>query len=148
MENFEIEILISGGAKNEARVTGGSKLPAVHLLIKTKRTKRMKKKIHYRQGDLLIERIPDQIRDTKKQKRLRRIVLAEGEATGHHHVLEVGEYSDPADWWKDGEAQMVNLSSPAVIRHEEHGRIPLPAGTYRITRQREYSPEEIRNVAD
>ncbi|MGH9523996.1 MAG: hypothetical protein ACRD3E_15850 [Terriglobales bacterium] len=34
------------------------------------------------------------------------------------------------------------------IVHEEHAPIVLPPGDYEIVRQREYSPEEIRNVAD
>ena len=39
------------------------------------------------------------------------------------------------------------------LRHDEHGTQAIPAGDYRggatgKVRQREYSPEEIRNVAD
>ena len=101
----------------------------------------------YRQGDVLIERVSKTVRKTTKQKSLHRIVLAEGEATGHAHVLET-DPKDPADWWKDGEDQYANLSSPGVIVHEEHATIKVEEGTYKITRQREYSPEAIRNVAD
>ena len=42
----------------------------------------------------------------------------------------------------------VALAQPATVTHDEHSLIDLPAGNYRITRQREYSPEAIRNVAD
>ena len=37
---------------------------------------------------------------------------------------------------------------PQQLRHEEHAEITLPAGIYKITRQREYSPEAIRSVCD
>lgn len=117
-----------------------------------------KKQVHYRQGDVLIERIASIPTSATKQKKAARIILAHGEVTGHHHCLEV---ADPADWWKSGEIAptlekpstlageiFVNLAAPAEVTHDEHSTIELPAGTYRITRQREYSPEEIRNVAD
>jgi len=113
---------------------------------------------HYRQGDVLIERI-DAIPDSATpQKKSRKIILAHGEVTGHHHTLEV---SDPADWWKQGEIPttnekpsqlagelFVNLKNGGAVTHQEHSKIELPKGRYRITRQREYSPEAIRNVAD
>lgn len=101
----------------------------------------------YRQGDVLIERVAKIIRKPSKAKQLELIVLAEGEATGHAHMLKT-DAKDPADWWKDGEDQLANLSSPGEVTHEEHSRIELPEGTYRIVRQREYTPEAIRNVAD
>jgi hypothetical protein len=37
---------------------------------------------------------------------------------------------------------------PAALEHDEHDTITLPPGSYRIVRQREYAPEEIRYVAD
>lgn len=102
----------------------------------------------YRQGDVLIELV-DAVPEAVKQKKSRRIVLASGEATGHHHALEM---DDPAVWWKRGEGlteeKFVQLTRPARVTHQEHATIELPAGTYRVTRQREYSPEAIRNVAD
>ncbi|MDE2101282.1 MAG: hypothetical protein KGL39_28810 [Patescibacteria group bacterium] len=98
----------------------------------------------YRQGDVLIEAVATIPADAVKQKPGQRIILALGEATGHHHSLE----ADAADWWKAGEEQFLELSAPAEVTHQEHGAIALPAGRYRVTRQREYSPEAIRNVAD
>jgi hypothetical protein len=35
-----------------------------------------------------------------------------------------------------------------TIIHEEHSPIPLARGFYRVWRQREYSPQEIRVVRD
>jgi hypothetical protein len=113
---------------------------------------------HYRQGDVLIERIAIIPTTAVKQNKSARIILAHGEVTGHHHALETG---DPADWWKQGEIFTANwkpvtlagevyvsLPSGGVVTHQEHSEIKLPVGNYRITRQREYSPEAIRNVAD
>ncbi len=113
---------------------------------------------HYRQGDVLIERIDTIPTTANKQPRSSRIILAHGEATGHHHALET---TDPADWWKEGVISTANekpstlagelfVSLPVggVVTHQEHSEIKLPAGQYRIIRQREYAPEAIHNVAD
>lgn len=113
---------------------------------------------HYRQGDVLIELISEPTKAGTPQKPSCAIILAHGEVTGHHHKLET---TDPADWWKEGEidpdldkpgilagAITVNLPAGGSVTHQEHASVALPPGTYRVTRQREYSPEEIRNVAD
>ena len=113
---------------------------------------------HYRQGDVLIERIAKIPTTAVKQNKSTRIILAHGEVTGHHHALES---VDPVDWWKDGEIPatkakprilagelFVSLAAGGVVTHQEHSEIRLPVGHYRITRQREYSPEAIRNVED
>ena len=42
----------------------------------------------------------------------------------------------------------VGGDAPVALEHDEHETIQLPPGDYRIIRQREYSPEAIRNVAD
>jgi hypothetical protein len=98
----------------------------------------------YRQGDVLIEEIAET--ETKHEwKRSPKIVLAEGEATGHAHCLEC----DDADAWKEGERFEVRVNSEsASVTHEEHAKISLPRGRYRVTRQREYKPEAVHNVAD
>ena len=112
----------------------------------------------YRQGDVLIEPIAAIPVTAKKQRPSRSVILAHGEVTGHHHKLEIG---DPADWWKEGEISptlekpatlagelFVSLPQGGKVTHDEHATIKLPAGTYRIIRQREYHPAAIRNVAD
>jgi hypothetical protein len=40
------------------------------------------------------------------------------------------------------------LAAGALLTHEEHAPIPLPAGAYRVVRQREYTSEQVRDVAD
>ncbi len=111
----------------------------------------------YRQGDVLL--IPVDEATGEVLPRTGRIVLAEGEATGHAHAI----YDDGAELLiqkptksRAGEAVdriednvvFLRCRNPVSLRHEEHNPISLPAGLYRVIRQREYSPEEIRRVAD
>jgi hypothetical protein len=104
-----------------------------------------------RQGDVLllpIEKIPA----TAKRVNLKGkpAILAHGEVTGHHHSVTVGRaklYSEPG---RSGVyASTLEIAEAfADLSHQEHARIPLPVGAYEVRRQREYSPEAIRNVAD
>ena len=100
----------------------------------------------YRQGDVLIERvrtIPDEL--TQQKPVDGRVILAYGEATGHHHSIE----ADAADWWKDSDGeQFVTVRKSTSVVHQEHAPIALEPGNYRVRRQREYTPQAIRNVAD
>ena len=79
-----------------------------------------------------------------KQKPGENIILAHGEATGHHHAVEC----DNADWWKGDGEQSIEVIAPARVIHQEHAPIPLSPARYVIRRQSEYSPAEIRRVAD
>jgi hypothetical protein len=81
----------------------------------------------------------------RKSKRASGHIL-EGEATGHiHRVAEL----DRAEVFDCGEGLYMNVGPlGASIIHEEHEPIALPPGDYEVVRQREYSPEAIRNVAD
>ena len=104
----------------------------------------------YRQGDVLIRvaRIgtPGIVRAEIARDDRGRLILAAGEATGHHHAIDAlaarlfrGE--------KPGVCYLL-LEEPATLGHEEHAPIALAPGNYEVIRQREYSPEAIRNVAD
>src|SRR6267378_900324 len=96
----------------------------------------------FRQGDLLLRKI-DKLPDGKRKKRPTGHVL-EGEATGHvHRILEL----EQAEVLKIGEGLFVSVGEHGVsLIHPEHHTIELPAGDFEITRQREYFPDEIRNV--
>ena len=100
-------------------------------------------KKQYRHGDLLLEEV--QSIPMGGNKRKNGIILA-GEATGHHH--RIGGNSAVLDY--PDEKVFVEVNSPtAPLTHEEHNRIDIPAGKYRVIRQREYDPYEgVRNVLD
>lgn len=105
-----------------------------------------------RQGDVFVERvarIPKRLEEIPRESG--RVVLAHGEATGHAHAI-----ADPGVKFfrhvATGE-QFVRVSREhtrggAQLRHEEHTAHSLPPGSYRVIRQREYSPAAVRNVAD
>ena len=96
----------------------------------------------YRHGDLLlvaVEAIPEGAKLQKKRK-----VLAEGEATGHAHTL----FGPGTLYLVDGQLYLRAPKATAVV-HEEHAKITLPAGLYRIDHQREYRPAAApRRVVD
>lgn len=98
----------------------------------------------FRQGDVLVRRI-DKI-PAKAQPRARkgRIVLAEGEVTGHAHAIVEPE----ALLYDLGDELFLHADGTVTLRHEEHAPISLPPGDYQVVRQREYTPEAFRNVAD
>jgi len=76
-----------------------------------------------------------------------RMVLARGEATGHAHVA-TGEGLRLLCLPDDLETMFLHVRGYGRVSHEEHAAIPLPAGYYRVIRQREYEPGAIRYVAD
>jgi len=151
-----------------------------------------KNKKHYRQGDVLIERVgplPEKLVTIAREQG--RVILAHGEVTGHAHAIaEAGTDLLQAEngeqflrvagrqiksrlkilraWRGQVLVQHPKLGVMqfatddvtvrgdhaeidgefALLKHDEHSTQAVPAGNYRNIRQREYSPEEIRNVAD
>jgi len=104
----------------------------------------------YRQGDVLIA--PVGATDVPQcaavpRDRRGRMVLARGEATGHAHVVAGPGLQLLADV-DDPERMFLDIPAYGRVSHEEHGPIPLPAGHYRVIRQREYVPGSFRPVAD
>src|ERR1700731_2550544 len=102
----------------------------------------------YRQGDVLIipvETIPKTVEAVAREEG--RIVLAHGEVTGHAHAI----VSEHAALFRDPKlaAIFMHVTDEAVmLEHEEHDAIAIPPGDYRVVRQREYHPGEIRRVED
>ena len=106
----------------------------------------------YRQGDVLlvaVDGVPD---GALPRPRSGRLILAEGEATGHAHaVLE-----RDASLVSDGANRFLVAPTAARLVHEEHAAIDLPAGVYEVIIQREFVPPLVtergagswRRVAD
>lgn len=98
----------------------------------------------FRQGDVLLVPVNrDEVPDRKNMQLRRRmkgqgVILAAGEATGHHHRVRepfVAEYHD-------GGARFLFVGSHGgTVTHEEHDPIALPPNTvFKIVQQREYVP--------
>jgi hypothetical protein len=111
----------------------------------------------FRQGDVFGKRVDDANLDDIEKKSIEldtdkgapRVVFAYGEVTGHAHAIAYDESN--MEWFEDaanGNRYFRVLHTPVELRHEEHSPITLDPGTYRVKRQREYTPEEIRPVAD
>lgn len=107
----------------------------------------------YRQGDVLVVRIDSIPSGASAEESKGRIVLAYGEVTGHAHAIDARDAQSfrtkaPVPVFDAQAERFLRVQVEALLRHEEHDAIKLPAGDYAVIQQREYSPEEIRNVAD
>jgi hypothetical protein len=82
----------------------------------------------------------------KIEKNSRGHVLAEGESTGHAHVVD----SDDCEMFAASGRRWLNVTSQVIVKHEEHGPLTLDEGVYEIKIVREMDPfeREIKNVAD
>lgn len=63
-------------------------------------------------------------------------VLALGEATGHHHRIEVAHLNDMQIVKTEG-GYILTLKKEGTITHQEHLSITLAPGTYRTGHERE-----------
>jgi hypothetical protein len=106
----------------------------------------------YRQGDVLIARVDAIPAGVKTRARENgRVILAHGEVTGHAHAVDVE--ADPSaaifDSPEGDGSFFLRIGAATGLVHEEHARIDLAPGDYRITRQREWTDaDEPRQVAD
>ena len=98
------------------------------------------------QGDVLIK--SSKIPQGKKKiaSKNGRLILAEGEATGHAHAI----VSTDVTLFGNDEKKWLKVEKDCVVTHEEHGTITIPVGEYEIGIVQEYDhfEEEARNVVD
>ena len=64
------------------------------------------------------------------------LILARGEATGHHHSIE----SIDAELVRQGAQILLTIFRPTALTHQEHAPIELPDGLYEVIPQREFVP--------
>ena len=103
----------------------------------------------FRQGDVLIVPTKSIPKTAKALEPAERVILAHGEATGHAHAIHRGAVMFREDGTGSGGRTFLSVGAGgADVVHEEHSTIKLDPGNYEVRRQREYSPEEIRNVKD
>lgn len=98
------------------------------------------------QGDVPFLKI-DKLPKTAKPRKGNNRIVALGEVTGHHHVLEAGTM------YEDGFGNLFALlDKPTRLLHQEHGAIVLEPGIYQFglngALQVEYMGEEERAVLD
>ena len=90
-----------------------------------------------------------------------RVVLAEGEATGHLHQIPYNKqepgctilgYQEKMRW--QGQEHLIDYlevyGESATMYHEEHNPLTIPKGTYKVSIVREYDPmsQIARSVYD
>ena len=119
------------------------------------------KKHLIRQGDVLVSPIAKlPAGATLMPDQSLKVVLALGEVTGHHHRIEHEPIAASAAaemvealiarcrlYEHKGDRFLV-VDEPVALRHEEHATINLAPGVYEVPVQVEYTPAEIRRVAD
>ena len=102
-----------------------------------------------RQGDLLLVPV-EGLPEGAHRVRSGRLVLAEGEATGHAHVVDDERASLHRHPWRPAARYLHVVGDESVfLVHEEHDRLRVAPGVYELRRQREYAPSgRSRRVSD
>ena len=100
----------------------------------------------FRQGDIFFEKVSKIPKEAKALPKSGPVIVAQGEATGHHHAFN--GWGNVTMYLHNDGGRYLDIAKPSDLSHEEHGSITFPEGKYRVTRQREYTPEAIRTVAD
>jgi hypothetical protein len=105
------------------------------------------KRLPVRQGDVLLVPIEEVPQGCKPVARVGgRVILAEGEVTGHHHAISD---ADVALVIGEMERRFLEVGDGgATLVHDEHAGIAVAPGHYEVLIQVEYAPGELRRVAD
>lgn len=97
------------------------------------------------QGDVLIRRV-NEIPEKAKVESKDSIILALGETTGHFHGIDCigAEILDHAG------TRYIKLPTSAILKHQEHNPIEIPAGLYQIgiVQEYDYFSKMTRKVVD
>jgi len=91
-----------------------------------------------RQGDILFKRLDESL----EGKVTKRLTIAEGEVTGHHHVL-VAEGKSVIR----GTKTKFEVTGKAKLIHPEHDTIEFSSGVYIVIPEREWDYVEQTLVA-
>ena len=111
----------------------------------------------YRQGDVLLVAIdPSALKGHKSKMTAATrqkdggVILARGEATGHHHsVYGNATFFRPDDLAPNALGGYLEVrGDDVVLRHQEHSEIPLPPGLYKQLIQVEDNGQTARQVWD
>jgi hypothetical protein len=95
-----------------------------------------------RQGDILFIPIKPEDGQTQYMTKQEKGVVAEGEATGHHHRIAEVDLANAELFksWRGVEGAILSVGEKGIsIVHEEHQTVTLaPNTTYRVHQAREY----------
>jgi hypothetical protein len=122
-------------------LAGGYVFAGLDLFVAIRKGEPMKQ---YRQGDVYFKEVKSIPAGGKVRKSGH---ILEGEVTGHIHRIAELEAAEVLDC---GEQMFLSVTAEGGVSivHEDHKTLDLPTGNYEVVRQREYSPEAIRNVCD
>ena len=103
-----------------------------------------------RQGDVALVSVRAIPKEAIEQKiEGVKLILALGEATGHHHRFEFLDKTHNVKLYATaGGVRYLDVSAPSDLLHEEHSAARVPAGKWLLPQQVEYTPAELRRVAD
>ncbi len=102
-----------------------------------------------RQGDVLLlpcKQIPTGLPEAVPENG--RLILARGEATGHHHSLAL---SNRVTMFRDdasGGTLYLQADAPVSLEHQEHRALTVAPGRYEVRIQRTVQSGLARRVAD
>ena len=100
----------------------------------------------YRQGDVLLHPVAALPAEAQPVKAATRIVLAEGEQTGHAHAIQPKR--GQVKQWLAGTELYLEVRQPVTLEHEEHALATVEPGIYHVRRQVEVWMDEVRQVSD
>ncbi len=108
--------------------------------------------IIFRQGDVILQRIPENTINKNQCIETGNKTIALGEVTGHHHSFrnqdQVLVFKDTNS--ADPKFVKVAEGQTAVLEHQEHLPLEIPEGVYTKSVQIEYNPflESMVRVVD
>ena len=98
----------------------------------------------HRQGDVALVKVDALPAGARKVEAEGPVILAHGEVTGHAHRIE----TPGATLYREGTKTYLTADQLLELTHEEHTTQQIEPGVYEVRRQREYSPQANRWVAD
>lgn len=102
----------------------------------------------YRHGDISLHPSSEVLGE--KVKHNGSFVLAEGETTGHKHVISVPSVDDMEIFRTPEGGYFMRLKTEGTITHEEHRKVKVAPGVYKMVNEREFDwfSKATRKVID
>jgi len=97
------------------------------------------------QGDVILVKV-NEIKGIKKERSERGLILAEGESTGHTHIIT----DNGAELYEEKGKLYLSVEKEVALKHEEHNEVKIAPGKYevRIAKEYDHFTEEARQVRD